>query len=52
MVPLRKIFSIQVEGPLRRRVWPKRTWMEIVTIDLKKCNLSEDLAQDRLEWLT
>lgn len=22
----------------------------VVKIDLKKCNLSKDLAQDRLEW--
>ena len=26
------------------------TWMEVVWIDMEKCNLSEDLAQDRLEW--
>ena len=24
--------------------------MEVVTINSKKCNLSEDLAHDRLEW--
>ena len=24
--------------------------MEVVTIDLKKCNLSKDLAQNRPEW--
>ena len=24
--------------------------MDVVRTDLKKCNLSEDLAQDRLEW--
>ena len=26
--------------------------MEAVTIDLKKYKLSEDLAQDRIEWRT
>ena len=24
--------------------------MEIIHLDLKKCNLSKDLAQDRTEW--
>lgn len=28
----------------------KRTWMEVVRIVLYKCNLSEDLVQDRTEW--
>ena len=35
----------------RLRGRPKRTWMEIVKIDLKTCNLSEDLAQDISEIL-
>lgn len=26
--------------------------MEVVLIDLKKCNLLENLARDRLEWRT
>ena len=26
------------------------TWMDVVKIDLKKYNLLEDLAHDRLEW--
>ena len=25
-------------------------WMEVVKIDLKKCNLSKDLAQASSEW--
>lgn len=29
----------------------KRTWLEVERIDLKKCNLSEDLAQDRSKWM-
>ena len=48
--PLRKGFSIEVDGPPRRRGRLKRTSMEVLRIDLRKCNLSEDLAQDRLEW--
>ena len=33
-------FSMQVDGPLRKRDGPKSTWMEVVRIDMKKCNLS------------
>ena len=47
---VRKSLAIQVEGPLRERDRPKRAWMNVVKIDLKMCNLSEDLARDRLEW--
>ena len=36
--------------PLKKTEWAKRTWMEVVKINLKKYNLSEDLAEDRLEW--
>ena len=28
----------------------KRTWIKVVRLYLKKRNLFEDLAQDRLEW--
>jgi hypothetical protein len=31
----------------RRELYLKKTWMEVVKIDLKKCNLSKNLAQDR-----
>ena len=41
---------VQVDGPPRGRGKLKRKWMEVVKIDLKKCNLSEDLAQDRSKW--
>ena len=41
---------MKVDGPPRERGRPKRTWMEVVKIDMKKCNLSEDLAQDRSKW--
>ena len=41
---------MQVDGPLRGRGRLKRTWIEVVKVDLKKCNLSEGLAQDRSEW--
>lgn len=42
--------SIHVDGSLRKMGRMKRTWMEVVRIDLKMCNLPEDLAHDRLEW--
>ena len=38
---------MQVNGPSRKRGRPKRAWMEV---DLKKYNLSEDLAQENLGW--
>ena len=46
----RKRFSTLVNAPSRRRARSKRTWKEVVRIDLKKCNLSKDLAKDRVEW--
>ena len=38
------------DGPLRKRGRPKKIWMEVVRIDLKKYNLSKDFANERLEW--
>ena len=39
--------SMKVDGPPRGRARLKRMWMGAITIDLKNCNLSEDLVQDR-----
>ena len=41
---------MKVDDPPRGRDRPRRTWMKVVKIDMKKCNLAEYLAQDRLEW--
>ena len=41
---------MKVDGLPRGRDRPKRTWMEVLKIDMKTCNLSEDLAQDKSEW--
>ena len=41
-----KFFLIQVDGPPRKRGSLKRQWMDVVRIDMKKCNLYEDLTQD------
>ena len=49
-MPVKNSLAMQVDGPSRRRCRPKRMWMEVVKIDLKKCNLSEDLAQDKSQW--
>ena len=38
-VPVRKSMAMRVNGPPRGRGRPKRTWMEVIKIDLKKCNL-------------
>lgn len=50
MTLVRKSFSMQVDGPSRKRGRVKMTWMEVVRIYPKKCNLFEDLALDRPEW--
>ena len=50
MAPVRKSLAMQVDGSPMERDRPKRTWMEMVKIDLKKCNLSKDLVEDRSEW--
>ena len=47
---VRKSLAMKVDGPLRGSGRLKRMWMELVKMDMKKCNLSEDLSQDRLEW--
>ena len=44
--PIRKSMATQVDDPPKGSSSLKRTWIEVVKIDLKKCNLSEDLAQD------
>ena len=47
MAPSRIGFSMKVDGLTRRRDSLKRTWMEAVSINLKKCNLSKYLAHER-----
>ena len=41
---------MNVDGPPKERGRPKRMWMEVLKMDIKKCNLSGDLAQDKSEW--
>ena len=47
---VRKSLAMQVEDPPRGRGRLKRMWMEVVKIDMKKYNLSKDLAHDGSEW--
>ena len=48
--PVRKSVALEFDGPPKGRGSPKRMWMEVVKIDLKKFNLSKDFTQDRSEW--
>ena len=50
MMPVRKSLAILVDGPPRENGRPNMTWVDVKKIDLKKCNLYEDLAYDRSEW--
>ena len=34
----------------QKRDRPKSTWIKVVKLDMKRRNLSEDLAQDRSKW--
>lgn len=42
-------FSMWIDGPSRKRGGQKRMCIEVVRMDLSKCNISEDLAQERLD---
>ena len=41
---------MQVDGPPRGMGRLNRVWMEVVKLDMKKCDLFVNLTQDRLEW--
>lgn len=43
------ILSMQVDSPSSEKGRLKRTWMKVIRIDLKKCNLPENLLKDRSE---
>lgn len=44
-----RALNLEVDG--NRRVGRPRTiWMDIIQKDLISCRVSEELAQDRLEW--
>ena len=46
---LRRVMELEVEG--RRPVGrPKKTWSKVVEEDMKKLNITEDMAEDRRQW--
>ena len=47
--PVRKSLAMKVDDPSRRGK-SKRTRLEVVKMDMRKCNLPDNLAQDRSEW--
>ena len=49
IVLVMKSLAMIVDGLPRERSKLKRMWMEVVKIDIKKCNLSKILTQDRSE---
>ena len=38
---------MMVDGPPRGRSRPKKMWMKVIKMDMRKCNLYENLVQDR-----
>ena len=46
---LRRTMELEVEG--RRPVGrPKKTWSKLVEQDMRKLNITEDMADDRKQW--
>ena len=46
---LRRAMELKVEG--RRPVGrPKKTWSKVVEEDMRKLNITEDMAEDRKQW--
>ena len=46
---LRRAIELKVEG--RRPVGrPKKTWSKVVEEDMRKLNITEDMAEDRKQW--
>ena len=52
MAPVRTSFYIQIGSPSGKRQAKRGLGLEVVRKNLKKCNRSEDLAQDRLDGET
>ena len=49
-VTIRKTLVMQVDAPPRERSMSKRIRMDVIKLKSQEVNLSEDLAQDILEW--
>lgn len=50
--PLKRSFSMHVDGPQMGKGRPKRIWIEVVRLDIQKCYPPKDLALDRSEWIS
>lgn len=48
--PIKKGDRIIVNGAVRTRDRPKRTWVEAIKKDLKILNSVEEMALNRTEW--
>jgi len=48
--PVRKSETMQVDGARRTRGRPKLTWVEVVRRDMVACNLTANMALNRVEW--
>ncbi|XP_074363467.1 uncharacterized protein LOC141704020 [Apium graveolens] len=47
--PVRRVENLLVSGS-RRRGRPMRTWTDLLTLDLRALNLSDDITSDRRSW--
>ena len=46
---LRRVYELEVEG--RRPVGrPKKSWRRVVEEDMRRMNITEDMAEDRQQW--
>ena len=47
---LRRVMELEVEGrsPVGR---PKKTWSKVVEEDMRKLNITEDMAEERKQWM-
>ena len=46
---LKRAMELELEG--RRSVGtPKKTWSKVVEEDMRKLNITEDMAEDRKQW--
>ena len=47
----KKSYTMELEVEGRRPVGsPKKTWSKVVEEDMRKLNITEDMAEDRKQW--
>ena len=47
--PVRRVENLVISGP-RRVGRPRRTWNELLSIDMRALNLQRDMVLDRSSW--